>query len=365
MIPRDSLRCALVLALVTGMLFSQEPTPKAEKAPPFTLIKELPRRASVNQGNTGTCWCFATASFLETEVERTTGQVVDLSEMFIVRHSILAKAREYVARKGANTFGEGGLSHDVIAMAKEYGLVPLSAYPGRHADDKFYDHSELFRLLTAVVKAVVEHRGKPSKHMDAAILGIVDAYLGPVPSTIEVDGRKMTPKEYMADVLKLQPDAYVEIMSYSYSPFGEKAKLTVPDNWMHFDQYLNVPIDEFMEKLRGSIERGFSVAVDIDVSEPGFRSGQGLAQLTKEQEVEGAISQEVRDKMFTDKATTDDHLMHIVGLAKDEGGRIWYLTKDSGGPKRGPFGGHTYISENYLRAKALGFMVHKDALVKP
>ena len=67
--------------------------------------------------------------------------------------------------------------------------------------------------------------------------------------------------------------------------------------------------------------------------------------------------------MFDRRETTDDHLMHIVGLAKGPNGRKFYLTKNSHGDG-GPFEGHVYISRNYLAAKLLSFMVHKDGLAR-
>lgn len=353
----------LALCLAAARVPSQD-AGETRQAGPFTIVKELPRRPSVDQGSTGTCWCFATTSFLETEVERQTGKAVDLSEMFIVREAILEKARRYVALQGKTQFGEGGLSHDVSFLAARHGLVPAEAYPGRPAGQPRHDHEELFRILTTMLKELAaEGKPAPSARWEAAVAGVVDAYLGTPPREVEAEGRTLTPQEYSRDVLRLRFDDYVEVMSYGYAPYHATAELLVPDNWLHFGGYRNVPLDEFMAGIDGALERGFSVAVDIDVSEPGFQSRRGTAKLVPDAlEEPGAITAAVRDGLFSDRSTTDDHLMHIVGLAKDAEGRRVYLTKDSGGPGRGPYEGHTFISANYLRAKALGYMVHKDAL---
>ncbi len=334
-------------------------------APEFTILKELPRRDAIDQGMTGTCWAFATTSFLETEAERITGKPVDLSEVFTVRQAILEKVRRQLASEDRPNFGEGGLSHDVIWSAREHGLVPAAAYLGRPENQRSHNHSELFRLLDAMIKEVTAKKARPSPHLQRALAAFVDAYLGVPPAEVQVEGRTLSPKEYATSELKLPLDDYVELMSYSYAPFHAKATLTVPDNWMRYSDYLNVPLDEFMTGIDHALDNGYSVAVDIDVSEKGFQGGAGRAILVPEEmEKPGAVTQDVRDKMFADKTTTDDHLMHIVGLARHRDGRRFYLTKDSGGPKRGPYQGHTFISENYLRAKALGYMVHKDALPK-
>ena len=189
----------------------------------------------------------------------------------------------------------------------------------------------------------------------------MDAYIGKVPETFTVDGKSYTPQEYTKDVLKLEPKKYIEVMSYGYTDFDKPGKLTVDDNWMHYDQYRNVRVDEFMRGINHALENGYSIALDCDVSEPGFVAPKGIAQLPADLEKPGAVTQEMRDKMFADKTTTDDHLMHIVGMAKHEDGRTFYYVKNSWGPI-GPYKGYLFMSENYVRAKGLAYMVNEDAL---
>ena len=61
----------------------------------------------VSQGNTNTCWSFSTTSFLESEVFRTTGQQVRLSEVFTVYYEYLERAENWIKTRGNMTFGEG------------------------------------------------------------------------------------------------------------------------------------------------------------------------------------------------------------------------------------------------------------------
>jgi bleomycin hydrolase len=53
--------------------------------------------------------------------------------------------------------------------------------------------------------------------------------------------------------------------------------------------------------------------------------------------------------------------MHIVGIAQDENGATFYRVKNSWGDT-GPYGGHIYMSENYIRAKFDLLTVHRDAI---
>lgn len=356
------LNSLIIALLLTGAIVAQ-PTKMGE----WTVVSEFPRLPVENQGMTGTCWCFATTSFLETELQRIHGKTVDLSEMFTVRHTTIEKARRYLEAGGGNkaVFGEGGLSHDVIAMVREHGIVPQNAYTGLQPGDRMHAHGEMFKAVKGMLDAFSKGRRRrvSPKGMNA-VAAVVDTYLGATPKEIVVDGKKVTPKQYATDILKIPFDDYIEVMSYSYAPFHQEATLTVRDNWMKYDRYLNLPIDDFMKTFNHALEKGFSVAVDIDVSEKTYSPRNGIGTLTEDLEKEGAITQEVRDAMFKDKRTTDDHLMHIVGIARDKDGKRFYITKDSWGANHGKLKGYRMLSENYIRAKVLAYMIHKDGMPK-
>lgn len=353
-----ALLLALGLLCASPALAQKAATPKTFGK--YKVISATPALEVLSQGRTGTCWSYATVSFLETEVQRITGKKVDLSEMYVVRHAALEKARRYVMLQGKTQFSEGGLSHDLPYIIKRYGIVPQSSYTGLLGDAKRHDHSELFKLLEATIAPLAKSDAKPSSRWLKGVAGLIDGYLGRPPETVEVDGRTVSPKEYATEVLKLPVDDYVEVMSYGREPFYERHELLVPDNWLHYGGYLNLPIDEFMANMDHALSKGFSVAIDIDVSETGFRNRKGVASLGRK-ESEPPVTQEQRDAMFEDRRTTDDHLMHITGIVEDEDGKRYYLTKNSWG-KRAGIEGYWVMTEKYVRAKALGFMVHKDAL---
>ena len=50
----------------------------------------------VPQGNTGTCWCFSTTSFYESEIRRITGKKINLSELYPVYFEYIEKAKGYI-----------------------------------------------------------------------------------------------------------------------------------------------------------------------------------------------------------------------------------------------------------------------------
>jgi len=74
------------------------------------------------------------------------------------------------------------------------------------------------------------------------------------------------------------------------------------------------------------------------------------------------VTQEIRQIGYETFVTTDDHLMHITGMVKDQNSTIYYITKNSWGTDRSPYGGYLNMSESFVRAKTLYIMVHKDAI---
>lgn len=54
--------------------------------------------------------------------------------------------------------------------------------------------------------------------------------------------------------------------------------------------------------------------------------------------------------------------MHLTGIAKDQHGITYYITKNSWGTERNEYGGYLNMSESYVRAKTIYILVHKDAI---
>ena len=76
------------------------------------------------------------------------------------------------------------------------------------------------------------------------------------------------------------------------------------------------------------------------------------------------VSPEIRQQGYESFATTDDDLMHLTGIAKDQNGAKYYITKNSWAADSNKFGGYLNMSESYVRAKTIFVMMHKDSLPK-
>lgn len=345
----------------------------------FTDIKRLPVTPVKNQAHSSTCWSFATISFLESELLRMKSQPVNLSEMFVVRKIYPIKAERYVRLHGKMSYGAGSLAGDVIRVIREFGIVPEAIYRGDFAGESFEHHVEMDAMLTAALDAVIGTKGgKISKVWPQAIAGILDAYLGEVPKTFRYNGESYSP-ETLRDSLGLNLNNYIDLTSYTHHPFFKSFCLEVPDNWS-LNEYVNMPLEAFMAVIDHAIEKGFTLVWDGDITERSFNQNKGVAILPQKSwtertrdeknnlcevpEPEIMVNQSIRQELFDNYTSTDDHLMHLIGTARDQTGTKFYLAKNSWGSKGSKYDGFIYLSESYVRAKTISVMVHKDALTQ-
>ncbi len=322
-----------------------------------------------SQDRTGTCWSFSTVSFLESELMRMGKPKMDLSEMFLVKTIYQDKARNYVLRQGKANFSQGGLSHDVMRAFKMGGIVPESVFSGKLDGSAIHDHSEMESAMKGMLDGLVG-RKKVSNKWPEALDCILESYMGDAPNSFTYNGKEYTPQSF-AKSLGINADDYVTLTSFSHHPFYEQFILEIPDNYSN-GSYYNLPLDELQAIVDHALENGYTVAWDGDVGESGFSAGKGLAVVADagfDGDVfanpidEMKVNQANRQEQFESYATTDDHLMHLTGIAHDQKGNKYYITKNSWG-EISPYKGFLYMSSSYFRLKTVGIMVHKDAIPK-
>ncbi len=339
-------------------------------------VKVNPATPVKDQAISGTCWSYATTSFVESELLRTGKGEFDLSEMFIVRYNYINRLQDNYFRRGKGNLGQGSLAHMFFNVFKEKGIVPQEIYNGINYNSPKNNHSELNKYLNVIAGASVELKQRSAEY-NKLMNSLLDIYLGEVPSSFEYKGVEYTPKSF-AKELGIDADNYIEITSLSHLPYYESVVIEVPDNW-DYGRFYNLPIDEFMEVMNYAIDKGHTICWDGDVSETGFMHSKGIAinpELPKD--VKGPAFQQlyslksivpeinvndsIRNLGYESFKTTDDHLMHITGVAKDANGNIYYKTKNSWDTDSNQFGGYLYMSESFVRAKSISILVHKDAI---
>ncbi len=335
----------------------------------FESIAENKVTPVKSQGQTGTCWAFSTISFLESEIMRMGGPELDLSEMYIVKHVYERKAKQYVYLHGMGNFSQGGQAHDVLNEVHDFGLVPEYAFSGKKDSTLAHNHYEMEASLKNLLHNYINQKNaSPSQLWFENINSILLNYLGELPNEVNYKKRSYSPSEF-AKGWGVEKAKYIELSSYTHHPFYSQFDLEVPDNWSH-DRYYNLPVDELIEVMKTALNNGFTLVWDGDVSEDFFSHSKGLAIVPLDTakgfvpQEEKQVTQDERQNAFFSWKATDDHLMHIVGLAKDQNGTIYFKTKNSWGTESNPYGGYVYMSEQYLRMNTVAIMLSKDALSK-
>ncbi len=382
----------LVLAAAVAMPVQAQNSKKKGEQPQgyqFTTVKANPVTPVKDQNETGTCWCFSGISFLESEAIRNGApQNIDLSEMFVVHRSYTGRAIKYARLDEHLKFSSGSDFGDVLDVLEEDGLVPDSVMPGLNYGEPAHIHWELTAVLKGYLQALAKN---PNRKLSTAWVkgfnNIQDAYLGKIPEKFTVDGKEYIPKTY-AESLGLSKDQYISFTSFTHNPFYEKMVIDVPDNWRWTQSY-NIPLDEMLEVMDHAIENGFTVGwtadmsekgwgdvavipdVEANVKEAGSDEARWIGTSKEEREArmynrnapgpEKKIDQQMRQVAYDNKETTDDHAMHIYGIAKDQNGTKYYIVKNSWGTGN-VYKGDNYASEAYVRYKTMNILVNKAAV---
>jgi len=316
----------------------------------------------VSQGRTGTCWCFSTTSFFESECLRLTGKKVKLSEMYTVYWEYIEKTKRYINERGESEFSEGSEANAVTRIWKEYGIVPEDFYTGLRKDQKFHDHAKMIEEMQSYLKNIKTNNAWNEDDAVRNIKSILNHYLGEPPTEVIVDGKKYTPKTYLNDYLKIITDDYVDVMSLMEKPYFKKVEYEVSDNWWHNSDYYNIPLDDFMSSIKNAIKNGYTLAIGGDVSEAGYDTWKNAAVVPSFDIPSKSIDENARQFRFSNGTTQDDHGIHLVGY-ENKNGRSWFLIKDSGaGSRNGNSKGYVFYDEDYVKLKIMDFMVHKDAV---
>ncbi len=316
----------------------------------------------IRQFLTGTCWCFSTTSFFESEVHRLSGKQIKLSEMFTVYYEYLEEARRYVQERGDSYFGEGSEGNALILVWRKYGVVPAESYKGELDADGRYDHSEMTEELQGYLDYIKDNDFWDEELVLSSLRLIMDKYMGRPPERFVYDSVEMTPQQFLADVLDLNLDDYVCVMSTLSQPFYAYGEYEVELNWWHSKDYYNLPLDQFYQIIKYAPQNGYTVRLNGDVSEPGYNGFEDAAIIPSFDIPQEYIDQDAREFRFNNKTSSDDHDVHLVGYTR-VGDYDWFLIKDSAASaQHGKFKGYYFYREDYIRLKMLTYIVHKDAV---
>jgi bleomycin hydrolase len=311
--------------------------------------------------------------------------------MYVVRHAYHDRAVQYVRMHGTSSLSAGAAAEDVIICWRKHGIVPTEVYTGLNYGQEIHRHAEMDAAVKAYCDAIIRNPNrKLSTAWIAGLDAILDSYLGKLPETFTYNGKEYTPQSFAAS-LPIDIENYVSVTSFTHHPFYEWFVVEVPDNTVWGESF-NVPLDEMMSVIEGTIAAGHPVVWASDVSEQGFAWRKGIAvvpdaDLTRMDDSELArwvalsqaekdaslyrldrpgaeknITQQMRQEAFDNWETTDDHGMEIVGTATDQTGAKYYTVKNSWGAADHIYDGYFYASHPFVAYKTISVMVNKNTL---
>ena len=334
-----------------------------------SLYKTVWCNPSISQGNAGTCWSFSTTSFYESEVLRLYGKKVEISDIYSPYCEYIEKTRRFIEKRGKSEFSEGSEGNALSRIMKMYGAVPEEAYTGLIDGRKFHSHAKMVEEMTAFLNSMKVSNAWNLEYGIETVKSIMNHYIGTPPAQFMVEGKSYTPQTYLKDYLLINPDDYVEILSYKQEPFWQQVEYKVTDNWWHNKEYYNIPLNDYMDALKNAIKSGYSLSIGGDVSESGFSRTTNCAMIPDYDIPSAYINDDARQFRFSNETTTDDHGMQLIGILENYKGlgKDWFLIKDSSSGSRNidqtsPNFGYYFFHEDYIKLKMMGFTVHKDAV---
>ena len=130
----------------------------------------------------------------------------------------------------------------------------------------------------------------------------------PAPRFVFMLGAEYTPQEFARSLCR--PGEYVALTSNPDKPYYDTVDIALPDNWLR-DRFVNIPMDSLLSKTERAVRQHHGVC-------------------------------------WESKA----HAMAIVGIARDDEGRKYFIMKNSWGADR-PHKGLDYLSFAAFRRKTL------------
>lgn len=295
-----------------------------------------------DQGRGSLCWVYAMLATIETD-RLALGDSVNLSPAYVARAVLGRLIEQRYLTQGAVDVRADGMAPMLLGALAEYGAMPYDAY----RSDCNYD--VLCRRLNVLADQAIRLRIGINRLRERTV-AVLDEAVNPMPRHVWMYGMEYTTQEFARSVCS--PADYVAMTSYTHEPFYKDVCLDVPANRAGC-RFYNVPVDTLVACVERALRSGNGVCWEGDVTNDGFSFEDGVACLANEGVT---VTQDMRQRAFERFSVTDDHCMELVGLARDQAGRRYFVCKNSWGTAN-PYGGLMYMSLGYFRLNTVAVVM--------
>lgn len=291
----------------------------------------LPHSPAKQQGGTASCWAFSMCSYWETEeaISKADSPIChELSPWYLARIKMLENCKDKMISGFAkpHKLPNGAMAQTAIKIRQKHGIVRLSDYQvaDRGQGKNFRMMRRAMNILTWIGQYTIMLRPLCLKMIE----WLLDLRWGKLPSP--------------GAVLQQEFPEPVFYTSFSHLPMQQDVLLPLPDNYEQW-KLRNIPLDSLIEMMVQTLQSGHSLLWQGSIRR-GFSMQKGVAILPSSI----SLTEQHRSDCFLHGKITDDHMMHLIGLAHDENGKRFFFAKNSVGDS-GPYHGLIYMSEDYIR----------------
>ncbi len=297
------------------------------------------------QKRVGTCWSNAGAAFIEAEWLRTGKDPVDISMLDFVHNAYLKKASVFFETDDKLRVDPAGIAFDVIALSREYGMVPEDAfmYPADEMTGSREKEGEMDAILRGTVNMVKQRGDEFSERWQNVYSTSLLRYLGESKIEFNYEGTTYTPVTF-AEYSGLNFDDYIMLTSDSEATVNQPVEIEFKENWAGHTFY-NVTMEQLVSSVSESIRGGYPVLWYGIVSDEHIFDAENMALVPAgelpgaeeepdpaeeieykpipEKEITGEMRKKAIDKGIFDE---QDYLL-IYGVKKDQDGDTYFESK--------------------------------------
>lgn len=234
-----------------------------------------------SQEQYGSCWIFSGSSHYVDRIRSATNQKVNISEDFLVAHSLF----EHVERVLNNTnkkLSQGGLYTEFLDLVKRVGVVPESSWKPRvpFTESPHIDRLMMFikTRISQFAEAAAKQKSKAQRELLKTearkdIHALIRSYTGDLPTRVDYKDMKLTPKQFRNYVLPndVRPIEYARPIAEGAKPYSRTNKYNIIERGRKCEDILKL--------IAESIEKNISLVINTEMSEAFIDNETGIMSI--------------------------------------------------------------------------------------